>query len=330
RAQGREHRLSVARHATVGAALRKAGLAIRDGRLLAAVDHRVIDPHLHRGRFLVGGRPASPARVLMPHDRITLVDGQDALEATRQQVVAVPPPALPTVMYHVQQAGSPGRTREVVGVRSHEVVSREVLVKPVPPHQVRGKVVALTFDDGPSPTWTPAILAILAAKHVPATFCEIGTEVNAHRDLSRAVASAGHQLCNHTLSHDEHLDREDRAAIRAQINGGRMAFAAGGLPAPRYYRPPGGAMSAAVAATARSYQEQVVYWKVDTEDWKHGATPESIMAKVQAQVDNGAIILMHDGGGDRSATVAALGPVIDQLRVAGYTFVFPIMAATAH
>lgn len=330
RSGGAVAQVRVPRHATVATALAKAGTAIHDGRLLAVGDRRVLDAHLHPGSVSVDGHRADPAARLRPHDRIVVVDGQDAVEGTRTVARILAPASMPAVLRHVQVAGRAGREKLVVGVRSGEVVTRQVVITPVPPHQVRAKVVALTFDDGPSPTWTLPILAVLKAKQVHATFCEIGQEVQAHPELSQAVVAGGNQLCNHTLNHDEHLDREGPARLAQQITGGRGVFIAHHLPRPAYYRPPGGSLSAPIEALARADGEQVLFWKVDTEDWKRGATPQSILAKIDAEVDNGAIILMHDGGGDRSATVAALGMAIDQLRAAGYTFVFPIYAPPAH
>jgi len=239
--------------------------------------------------------------------------------------VIIPPAPLPAVMTHVHHRGVPGIAEEVKGVHSGEVVSLSVLRAPVAPRVDTDRVVALTFDDGPTPTWTPAMLGMLASKGVKATFCEIGQQVRSRPELSRAVIAGGHELCNHTLDHQEHLDRAAHAQVVQEIKGGAEAQLSVGLPRTPYYRPPGGSLGPDVTATAKAVGEQTLFWKVDTEDWKKGATPASILAKVQAEVNPGAIILMHDGGGNRGATVIALGLAIDWLRSQGYSFTFPLV-----
>ena len=97
------------------------------------------------------------------------------------------------------------------------------------------------------------------------------------------------------------------------------------LPEPPYYRPPGGFLSDAITATAVANGEQQVTWKVDTEDWKRDANVLTIIDNVLQQVDDGAIVLLHDGGGaTRQATVDALPVIIDLLQAQGYGFTFPI------
>jgi len=310
----------------VAAALLAAGALGHDGRLLSAKDHKVLDPRLDPAVLTVDGKRVDPASVPVARDVVAIVDGTDRVEGTEVVQVDVPPPPMDDVLAHVYERGRPGRRQDVVGVRSREVVSSTLVRPPLAPKRTAAKVVALTFDDGPSATWTPQVLAVLKAKHVHATFCEIGQQVAASPELTKAVVAGGHQLCNHTLGHDEGLKGAPQATLDEQIGGGAAAFTDHGLPAPAYYRPPGGFLDDAIKATVKANKEQTLYWKVDTEDWRAGANTLSILRHILDQVDDGAIILMHDGGGSkRQATIDALGIAIDHLRADGYRFTFPII-----
>jgi peptidoglycan/xylan/chitin deacetylase (PgdA/CDA1 family) len=179
--------------------------------------------------------------------------------------------------------------------------------------------VALTFDDGPNPPYTGQILGILARYQVPATFFCVGLPASAHpADLAR-MADAGHGLGNHTWSHPflpdlsraqlaEQLDRTDEAVSRA----------AGGH-GPGLFRPPYGSRSPDVLRWLGERGTPIVLWDVDPSDWaRPGAAV--IAGRVLMQARPGTIILMHDGGGDRSQTVAALPLVIEGLLDRGFHF----------
>ncbi len=309
----------------VAAALLEAHVTQVDGQLLSAQSGRVLDPHHDPATLRVGDRPARLATVLTARQVVRVVDGADTTEGTRTEVIEVAPAPMPDVLRHVQERGVPGKTQRVVGVESGEVVSSKVLLSPIDPRQTTRKVVAFTFDDGPSATWTAVVLAKLKEKGVKATFCEVGQEVDAHPEVSAQVVAGGHQLCNHTVNHDEGMKGAPQSQLDAQIGGGAKVFVDHQLPNPAYFRPPGGLLSPEIKATARALGEQTLYWKVDTEDWRKGADALTISRHLLDQVDPGAIILMHDGGGkDRAATVEALGLAIDYLRARGYAFTFPI------
>jgi peptidoglycan-N-acetylglucosamine deacetylase len=185
--------------------------------------------------------------------------------------------------------------------------------------------VALTFDDGPSPTYTPQVLDILAEHDVPATFCLVGTNAIAHPELVQEIVDGGHTLCNHTVTHDMNLPNRDVEQIRREIAGAQDAIAAAvpGTEVP-FYRAPGGAFAPNVQAVAMEYQLESLGWSLDPRDW---AAPgaEAIRAAVVDGVIPGSIVLLHDGGGDQSGTVAALEGIIVALREAGYEFVVPTM-----
>ncbi|WP_431954660.1 polysaccharide deacetylase family protein [Actinacidiphila sp. bgisy167] len=188
-----------------------------------------------------------------------------------------------------------------------------------------GKSVALTFDDGPNPVWTPKILALLAQHHAKATFCEIGPNAQAHPDLVRRIVAAGHRLCDHSVHHDEAQSRKSQVYNQHEILDARdeITSAAGSGSAPLwYYRAPGGDFSPAIRAIAAGNGLRPLGWTVDSEDWRRPGT-NAILATVNRELKPGSIVLMHDGGGDRSQTVRALAVLLDRLDAAGYTYTFP-------
>lgn len=188
----------------------------------------------------------------------------------------------------------------------------------------RSSSVALTFDDGPNPQWTPKILALLAQYHIKATFCLIGLNVQAHPALVRQIVAAGHTLCNHTWTHNESLGKLSPAAIRADLTRTSNAIHAAAPGAPiAYFRQPGGFWTQSIVDTARSLGMRSLGWDVDPRDWSIPPVP-AIEQVVVGGCQPGNIILMHDGGGDRSHTFQALSAILPSL-VRSHTFIpFPV------
>jgi peptidoglycan/xylan/chitin deacetylase (PgdA/CDA1 family) len=173
--------------------------------------------------------------------------------------------------------------------------------------------VALSFDDGPDPTYTPQTLAQLRRYRVKATFCLVGENARAFPDLVRAIAADGHTLCNHSWAHDTGLGLRSRAAIRADLKATNAAIRAA-VPTAKvsYFRQPGGMWTAGVVAVAKELGMSSLHWEVDPQDWrKPGAG--SISSTVNAGTRRGAIVLLHDAGGDRRGTVAALRSILPNL-----------------
>lgn len=320
---GRLAAVEVERGTTVREALRRAHVTPRDGRLLAAVSHRPLGPNDRPARLRIGLRTVTGATVLTRSSTIEVTDGSDTVEGTRTVERSIPQGGLPKALQYVQFAGRPGTGRATLGARSGEVVDVRTTVAPVPAHRATGKVLALTFDDGPSPTYTRQVLAILKAKKVPAVFCEVGNLAEAHPELTAEVVAAGHQLCNHTEHHVEGLEREPRATIEAEIAGGRDALEGAGGEAPAYYRPPGGSLAPVIYEVAAAHDESVLYWSIDPRDWKQ-PTAHDLLVAVVTRLEPGGIVLLHDGGGNRDQTIAALPAIIDYARALGYTFTAPI------
>jgi peptidoglycan-N-acetylglucosamine deacetylase len=183
------------------------------------------------------------------------------------------------------------------------------------------KVIALTIDDGPSPQYTPQVLQLLQKYGVTATFSMIGVSVAANRPLAREVADAGHQIVNHTWTH-ANLTTLSPGAMASQLTRAQdMIGAATGRP-PAMFRAPYGAWSPAVLARCQQLGLAPLDWSVDPRDWARPGV-SAIVANIMRNTRSGSIILEHDGGGNRSETVAALSIVLPRLLEAGYRFRTP-------
>ncbi|GAY12005.1 nodulation protein B [Pseudonocardia sp. N23] len=184
------------------------------------------------------------------------------------------------------------------------------------------RTIALTFDDGPDPTWTPKILDVLARNGAVATFCMVGTQVERHPELVAQVTGAGMRLCSHSRTHDESLATRPEPAMVAEITDIRDRTA--GVPGAdvRYFRAPGGFWSPAMLGDAASRDLQPLGWSIDPRDWNRPGA-DAVVTTVQKNAHDGAIVLLHDGGGNRAQTVAALERLLPWLTSQGYTYVFP-------
>ncbi|WP_211177069.1 polysaccharide deacetylase family protein [Pseudonocardia acidicola] len=182
-----------------------------------------------------------------------------------------------------------------------------------------GRRVALTFDDGPDPTSTPMVLTLLARYDAVGTFCMIGTQVQANLALARRVAAAGMRICSHSRTHDLQLGTRPVSRMTAEITdvGQRLP----GITV-RYFRAPGGNWTPTLQAAAARNGLQPLGWSVDPQDWRRPGM-SAIVTRVEQHVRPGSIILMHDGGGPRDQTVAALGQLLPWLTAQGYGFAFP-------
>jgi peptidoglycan/xylan/chitin deacetylase (PgdA/CDA1 family)/spore germination protein YaaH len=186
--------------------------------------------------------------------------------------------------------------------------------------------VALTFDDGPDPRWTPAILDTLESRHAPATFFLVGTSVEQHIPLSRRIVADGNEFGNHTFTHPN-LALTSAFVTRLELDANERLLEAVFDRRSAFFRPPyfGDAEpTTADELVPVSIAADLGYitagLHVDSDDWKElGA--DRIIRTVLERRHLGNVVLLHDGGGDRSQTVAALGTVIDSLRARGDTLV---------
>lgn len=192
-----------------------------------------------------------------------------------------------------------------------------------------GRRIALTFDDGPSPDWTPKIASILHARHVPATFFEVGSQVVRYPQMTRLLHRDGFELGNHTFTHADPVGLP-RWEAELQISLTESAISGVTGVRPRLVRPPYSSTTEAVtAAQERAWGALAAHGYVialanyDTEDWSRpgvSSIVSSVISNPSIRHGIGGIVLMHDAGGDRSQTVAALPKLISALRARGFRF----------
>ncbi|GIH20214.1 polysaccharide deacetylase family protein [Rugosimonospora africana] len=173
--------------------------------------------------------------------------------------------------------------------------------------------LALTFDDGPNPTYTPQVLALLGQYHITATFCLIGQNAQQYPELVKAIVAAGNTLCDHSWDHDEQMADKSLAYIDNELTRPIAAIqtAVPGASV-HYYRQPGGNWSHTIVSEAMRMGMTPLDWSVDTDDWQRPGTA-SIEYTILNKAKPGSIILMHDGGGDRSQTIEALRTLLPTL-----------------
>ncbi|CAM3320285.1 polysaccharide deacetylase family protein [Stackebrandtia soli] len=176
------------------------------------------------------------------------------------------------------------------------------------------EAVALTFDDGPHPVWTPKVLAKLRESGVTATFCVIGRQARQYPELIREIVADGHTLCNHSWNHEFDLGKQSRAAIAKNLKRTNAAIRAA-VPDARigYFRQPGGEWTKRVISVSEKLGMAPVHWSVDPSDWNSERKATQINKQVVGDVEAGDIVLMHDGGGDRARTLKALSPILSDL-----------------
>jgi peptidoglycan/xylan/chitin deacetylase (PgdA/CDA1 family) len=198
---------------------------------------------------------------------------------------------------------------------------------PNPPGGPADKVVSLTFDDGPQATYTPQILAVLTRYGVRATFFEIGRQAEHLPDLVKAIVAAGSVVANHTWDHLALTSLDDNrfafevdhtTQVLESISGQHVSC----------LRPPYGSSNPATVQKLAARGLTSVLWTSDSEDYtKPGVA--NIVNHALANLQPGGVILMHDGGGDRSQTVAALPRIIERVQAAGYR-IAPLCAPDLH
>jgi peptidoglycan/xylan/chitin deacetylase (PgdA/CDA1 family) len=305
---------------TVDQALAAAHVVVPHGKVLSAVSHRPIAGDSQPGEVLLDGQPAAGDSRVQPGSVLVVVPGLDVREPLQTVRVRVLPGKGLAQLY---VGGKPGLTRVVRGALSHETVSRHLVLSPSLGRLVRPGAVALTFDDGPDPRWTPAVLDLLAKAKVHATFCLIGRQVKRYPGLVRAIVAGGHTLCNHTWDHNEHLPTLSPVRLADEMARTSAAIVAATGRAPRFFRAPGGNWSAAVQSEARRQGMVPLMWTVDPRDWSRPGV-NVIIWRALHQLRPGGIVLLHDGGGDRGQTLVALGVLLKKLPTMRYSFQIPL------
>ena len=318
---------AAAQPATVAATLERAGHNPNPGNLLD-VDGRVLRPgEGTASQIRLNGRPVDGLTAVDRDDSIEFIPGSDRVEPTKTATEAVVLAARVSGAgeYAVLQSkGKPGQKLVTRGSVSGKIVSARTLTAAKPMVVTRTnvrpeKVVALTFDDGPNPPFTGQIIKILKDAQATATFFMLGRQVALYPKPVKKIQRAGFQVANHSFSHGR-LDRMLEPDVIREIDDTRNLLFPLTNVEPTWLRPPYGAGGPVLEAVAQSKGYRVVRWNIDTRDWE-AANSDAIANQVISGVFPGAIILMHDGGGNRTNTVMALPKIIQVLREAGYTFV---------
>jgi peptidoglycan/xylan/chitin deacetylase (PgdA/CDA1 family) len=249
-------------------------------------------------------------------DRVSLRDGPDRVEARTREVAPTSLERRPSPQFFVDVV--PGRSIVVRGAVSQKLVSaRFVPTGSVVPE----RAVALTFDDGPSP-YTSRILALLHRLRVPATFFVVGLQAELYPDLVRQEQAEGMAVGNHSYDHPNRTPfaRLSRRRIVVEIARTQALLARLGVRSV-LFRPPGGSVSPYVLRAAAKQGMRVVLWSVDARDWVRGTTAKQIVHRVLGTVRAGSIVELHDGGGDRTATLKALPAIVADIRKQGLRLV---------
>jgi peptidoglycan/xylan/chitin deacetylase (PgdA/CDA1 family) len=204
-------------------------------------------------------------------------------------------------------------------IRTFQVSRGDADRKPAPePKESDGKVIYLTFDDGPTVKYTKQVLDVLDQYDAKATFFEVGENATAHPQLTRAVVERGHALGNHTWNHKD-LRKLKPRKLNDQITRTSAALSKiSGRPV-TCLRPPYGAVNARVRSAVRRKELAMKLWDIDPRDWKRPGA-KAIARRVLSHARSGRVSLMHDGGGNRSQSVKALRRILQSLSKEGYSF----------
>jgi peptidoglycan/xylan/chitin deacetylase (PgdA/CDA1 family) len=178
--------------------------------------------------------------------------------------------------------------------------------------------IALTFDDGPGP-YTPDIVRALERLHVPATFFEVGVEERYFHAATAAIVARGYPIGDHTETHAP-MSQLSRKLQQRELLRETAAVGGYGAPFPRMFRPPYGLWNATTLSLLKKYRMLMILWSVDTADYQVPGR-DVIVDRALAGAKPGAIILLHDAGGNRSQTLAALPQIVRGLRARGYRLV---------
>ncbi|WP_055491202.1 polysaccharide deacetylase family protein [Streptomyces sp. TP-A0356] len=246
-----------------------------------------------------------------------LFGADDPARPVRSAAAAAGPQARTPVkssVYRLQPLTGDGPSR-------HTPARTAVRHEPILSLSGRGRSMALTFDDGPDPQYTPDILRTLRAYDVRAVFFVCGEMAVGHKDLLREMADDGHIVGNHTWTHPL-LTQLTRSQIRSEMVRTCAVIEDAYGEAPLWFRAPYGAWNRNVFELGAELGMEPLGWTVDSRDWTAPGT-DTIVDRVEGGAAPGVIVLCHDAGGDRSGTVEALRQYLPSLLDSGYHLTVP-------
>ena len=264
------------------------------------------------------------------NETIVIGNGHDVVEASHEEEREILPKLEPYerigAITFVAQWGKAGKGVYTVGDVSGETVLKEevepaqnTVIQSVNPKPDDGsKVIALTFDDGPS-SYTQRYLDILSEHGAKATFFCLGTAAAANPDLVKAIQDQGSQVASHTQNHQQ-LTAVDAATLQSEVNEAFSAISGSGGASTTVIRPPYGDFNNDTWLASGGCLSASVIWTLDSEDWRLPG-PDAIVENCTLGAYSGAIVLMHDGGGNRDQDLEALPRIIETLQEEGYSFV---------
>lgn len=265
-------------------------------------------------------------------DSLTIEDGRDRTEDYDVEIQEEAPKlemggdAWGNITY-VSQWGRSGKVEVRTGKISGETALGDTVEETqnciVSVHQIKPsdgrKLICLTFDDGPAESYTEKYLDILDQYGIHATFFNLGQNVQTYPELAKKIVAQGSEIMSHTYQHQQ-LSTLDEASLQSEFSNAFSDIEENVGVTTTAFRPPYGDFTESCWLKSGGLASVSVLWNLDSEDWRRlGA--DSIVSKSTSGAFSGAIILMHDGGGDRSQDVEALPRIIETLQGEGYEFV---------
>lgn len=323
---------------TLKQAADQAGIRVKPGNFVA-VDFSVINKGEGNEFYAeVNGNEVNDINYhLQEGDNIKYENGKDKMEdydSIDKNIVAEAKIVGTGAIHKFIGTGEPGTWSQMTGKISHKYAERQtqdpsdITCQNYNPNPGKDKVIALTFDDGPSEDYTQSILDVLAKYNAKATFFVIGEQVEEDygKKLVNKEANAGHLVCTHSYDHGRPAGGVDITSMSAEgqikeVTKGQetIAKALGNKQVSTICRLPGGNINAVTLRLIGKYVTSEIGWSLDTKDWTMPGKEKILSALNQSS--SGEIILCHDGGGDRSQTVEAISEFIKSYTDKGYKFI---------
>ena len=326
--------IDVMYHSTLDDVYFTAGIIPMPGDLYSITGTRIQTGGGEPYAVLLDGTPLTEAEQrslrIEGYESFSVRDGEDTVEGytviERDELPRLIPAGGTRAVTFVRQWGVSGRARVRVGNVSGEEVIEEMLQEPQdcvleslnPVPSDGRKLVCLTFDDGPS-EYTYQILDILREKGARATFFCLGSSVLLDPEAVRAIEGAGCEVMSHTMNHENHFETSSDETHEETVEAYQVLSDYAGV-STTVLRPPYGNWNEYCWISTRGTTSASVIWNIDSLDWEQPGA-DAIVENCTTGVGSGDIILMHDGGGDRSQDIEALPQIIDKLREQGFEFV---------